>query len=107
MELGWKQCTVADAALIQTLLPGLFRSIAVTIRHLRKALLPCLFRSIATTIRHLRKAGVAFRILSYILVPSPHTETVGVECRAWQCFAAGDTLHFRVVVGGPASFEAM
>ena len=88
VELGCRQCTVANAALIQTLLP-------------------CMFRSIATTIRQLGEASVAFRILCDIPVPSPHTETVGVECRAWQCFAAGDTLHFGVVVGGPASFEAM
>ena len=66
-----------------------------------------MFRSIATTIRQLGEASVAFRFLADIPVPSPHLETVGIERRAWQCFAADDTLHFGVVVGGPASFQAM
>ena len=82
------QCTVADAALIQTLLP-------------------CLFRSIATTIRQLGRASIAFRFLADIPIPFPHIETVGIERRACQCFAADDTLHFGVVVGGPASFDAI
>ena len=88
VELGCRQCTVADAALIQTLLP-------------------CLFRSIATTIRHLGRASIAFRFLADVFVPSPHIQTVGVECRACQCFPADDTLHFGVVVSGPASCDAM
>ena len=81
VELGWKQCTLADAALIQSLLP-------------------CLLPSIGTTSRHLRKAFLAFRTPYYIPVPFPHTETVGVERRAWQCVAAGDTIHISVVVEG-------
>ena len=88
VELECRQCTVADAALIQTLLP-------------------CVFRSIATAIRHLRKASVAFRFLADVSVSSPHLQAVRVKRRACQCFAADDTLHFGVVVSGPASSDAM
>ena len=94
VELVCKQLTVAIAAFVQNLFP-------------------CLFLSIATTIRHLGTASVACRILCDIPVPSPHIDTVGIERRACQCFAADDTLHFGVLVGGvrpvnsgPTSFVA-
>ena len=88
VELGCRQCTVADVALIQTLLP-------------------CVSRSIATTIRQLGIASVAFRFLRDISVPSPHLHAARVKRRACQCFAADDTLHLGVVVSGPASADAM
>ena len=81
VELGCRQCTVADGALIQTLLP-------------------CVFRSIATTIRQLGIASVAFRNPGDIPVLSPRLHAARVKRRACQCFAADDTLHFGVLVGG-------
>ena len=88
VEHEWRQFTVAVAALVQTLFPGIFLSIS-------------------HTLRQLGRASIAFRFFCDILVPSPHIETVGVECRACQCFPADDALHFGVVVGGPASCDAM
>ena len=88
VELGWRQCTLAHGALIQTVLPRVFRSIAATTRQLRIASL---------ALRHPR----------HISVPSPHLHAARVKRRACQCFAADDTLHFRVVVSGPASSDAM
>ena len=95
VELVCRQFTVAVAALVQTLLP-------------------CLFLSISHTLRQLGRASLAFRILCDIPVPSPHLHAARVKRRACQCFAADDTLHFGIVVGGvrpvtsaPTSFDAM
>ena len=80
VEHVWIQFTVAVAALVQTLLP-------------------IFFLIISHTLRQLRIASVAFRILCDIPIPSSHTETVGVECRACQCFATDHTLHFSILFG--------
>ena len=73
-------------------------------------MLPRVFRLIATAIRHLGKASIAFRFLADIPVPSPHIETVGIECPGWPCFVADDTTddrsNFSIDVRGQAFCRA-
>ena len=80
VELVCRQFAVAVAALVQTLLP-------------------CLFLSIATTIRQLGRANVAFRFFCDIPVLPPHAQTLRIKCRGRQ-FLATDRTHDLCILCG-------
>ena len=93
VELVRWQCTVAHRACVQGLRPRIF----VTMPR---------------TLRHCSGARNAFGVFRHGPVLSPHLQAVRKVCRAWQVFAAYETLHRNVLVGGlrrsnsgPTSFD--
>ena len=66
-----------------------------------------MFWSVPTSFRQLGIARLAFRHPADDPVPSPHLHADRVESRPCKSLAADDTLHFSVVVSGPASSDAM